>query len=48
MENGNQLKDSFREGVFPDLELRADILRGWSFPVGGSTLDRLRSRKNAI
>ena len=26
--------------VFPDLELREDIWRGWSFPVGGSTPDR--------
>ena len=34
-ENRNRLKDSFRGDVFSDLELRADIWRGWGFPVGG-------------
>ena len=29
--------------VFPDLESRGDIWRGWIVPVGGSTPDRLRS-----
>ena len=40
----NQLKDSFRGDAFPVLELRASIWRGWSFPVGGSTPDRLKCR----
>ena len=31
--------------AFPDLELRGNIWRGWSFPVGGSTPDRLRNDK---
>ena len=37
-ENRNQ--DSFREDVFPDLELEECIWRGWIVPVGGSTPDR--------
>ena len=38
----NQLKDSLRGDAFPDLELWANIWRGWIFPVGGTTPDRHR------
>ena len=31
----------------PDLESQTDIWRGWSFPVGGSTPDRLKRRLEA-
>ena len=32
----------------PNLELRADTLRGWIVPVGGSTPDRLKDDRSRV
>ena len=37
------IKRFIAEDVFPGLELREDIWRGWIVPVGGSTPDRRRN-----